>query len=144
MLNSAAIVLTHALEIWYSTLIMDTSHFKQKLEEELALLTKELEGVGRINPSNLADWEAKPADFNVLESDANERADKVEEYEANSAVLKELEIRHNNVKRALQKIVDGSGTYGICEISNEPIEPERLEANPAARTCMKHMRELSS
>lgn len=117
---------------------MDTMHFKQKLEKELALLTKELESIGRINPSNPADWEARPADLNVLESDANERADKTEEYEARSAVLKELETRYNNVKRALQKITGGDNTYGICEVGNEPIEPERLEANPAAQTCMKH------
>ena len=26
------------------------------------------------------------------------------------------------------------GTYGICEISGQPIEAERLKANPAART----------
>ena len=118
---------------------MDTAHFKQKLDEELALLTAELKRIGRVNPENPADWEPIPGDVDALASDANERADNIEEYEANSAVLKELEARYNNVKRALQKIADG--TYGVCEISGEPIEPERLEANPAARTCEKHLNE---
>ena len=31
------------------------------------------------------------------------------------------------------------GTYGSCEISGEAIEVERLEANPAARTCKAHI-----
>ena len=36
--------------------------------------------------------------------------------------------------RALQKIK--AGAYGVCEISGEPIEVERLAANPAARTTL--------
>ena len=27
-----------------------------------------------------------------------------------------------------------AGTFGVCEISGEPIEEDRLDANPAART----------
>ena len=118
---------------------IDTKHFKEKLGEELVLLTKELESIGRINPSNPADWEAKPADLNVLDSDKNEAADRVTAYEKNTGVLKELEIRFNNVKLALTKIEEG--TYGVCEVGNKPIEVERLEANPAARTCMEHINE---
>ena len=29
------------------------------------------------------------------------------------------------------------GTYGLCEKCGQPIPPERLEANPAARFCLK-------
>ena len=37
-----------------------------------------------------------------------------------------------------KKIEDGS--YGTCETGNDhPIEKERLDANPAARTCKAHM-----
>lgn len=116
---------------------MDTEYFKEKLEEELLLVEKELNDVGRINPDNKLDWEAEPADMNVDSADSNETADNIEEYEENTAVLKELEIRYNDIKEALAKIEDGK--YGICEISGEPIEEERLIANPAARTCKKHM-----
>ena len=28
------------------------------------------------------------------------------------------------------------GTYGICVRCNQPIDPRRLEADPAAMTCM--------
>ena len=116
---------------------MDTNYFKEKLEEELFLVEKELNDVGRKNPDNKNDWEAEPADMNVDSADENEVADNIEEFEENTAVLKELEMRYNDIKDALVKIE--KGTYGTCEVSGEPIEEDRLIANPAARTCKKHM-----
>ena len=113
-------------------------HYKEKLEEEFAVVEKELQSVGRINPSNPNDWEAVPRDGEILESDEQEVADKLEGFEENTGVLKELEIRYNEIKGALQRI--GDGTYGICSVGKEPIEKARLEANPAATTCLKHMK----
>lgn len=116
---------------------IDINYFKKNLEDELLLLEKELEDVGRRNPDNKADWEAEPEEMNIDSADANEVADNIEEFEGNAAVLKDLEIRYNDIKDALAKIENG--TYGICEISGDPIEEDRLIANPAARTCKKHM-----
>jgi RNA polymerase-binding transcription factor DksA len=117
---------------------LDIKYFKEKLEEELKVLEEELKTVGRRNPDNPEDWEPiPPAKEEYGSADPNEQADNIETYEENTAILKELEIRYNNVKLALKKIEEG--TYGICEISEEPIEKERLEANPAAKTCIKHM-----
>ncbi|MEK7116899.1 MAG: TraR/DksA C4-type zinc finger protein [Patescibacteria group bacterium] len=116
---------------------IDINYFKEKLEEELFLVEKELDSIGRKNPDNKADWEAEPADMNVESADENETADNIEEFEENTAVLKELEIRYNDVKDALNKIE--KNTYGVCEVSSEPIEEDRLIANPAARTCKTHM-----
>ena len=118
---------------------LDIEHFKKKLEEELEVLTKELESIGRRNPSNPEDWEPRPEKMDTLKADRNEAADRIETNEENSAVLKELEIRYNNIKLALQKIKDGA--YGTCEIGGEEIKLERLEANPAARTCTTHINE---
>lgn len=115
---------------------LDTKHFKQKLEQELDLVQKELGDVGRRNPDNKEDWEAKPSDFSDS-ADDNETADKIEEFEGNAAITNELETKYNDIKVALAKIE--KGTYGICEVGTEPIELDRLEANPAARTCKKHM-----
>ena len=112
---------------------INTQHFKEKLEGELNILTEELQKIARINPSNPADWEPIPATMDTLETDKNEVADRIEAFEKNTALVKELEIRFNNIKRALQKIEDGK--YGICEDTNEQIPLARLEANPAARTC---------
>ena len=85
------------------------------------------------------DWEAVQGDAETGGADRNESADGIEQYEEHSAILKELETRYNNVKLALSKL-DG-GTYGICEICNDQIEEDRLDANPAARTCKQHMNE---
>ncbi|MEK7514251.1 MAG: hypothetical protein AAB587_00290 [Patescibacteria group bacterium] len=115
---------------------MDTTHFKNKLEEELAILEKELKSVGRRNPQNPADWEAKP-DSTERSADPTDSADTIEDFEENTAILKQLEIRFNEIKEALSRITDG--TYGICEKGKEIIETDRLEANPAARTCKAHM-----
>ncbi|MCX6716369.1 MAG: TraR/DksA C4-type zinc finger protein [Candidatus Taylorbacteria bacterium] len=111
----------------------DTEFFKVKLDEELKTLEEELKTVGRINPSNPADWEAVPSNVDIDSADENELADKIEFYEDNSAILKQLEIQYNNVKKALAKISDGK--YGICEVCGEAIEKARLEANPSAKTC---------
>src|SRR5690606_18759787 len=106
---------------------LDLKHFKEKLEEELSTLESELKTVGRINPDNPKDWEPTPPTKDEYGSaDPNEQAENIETYEENAGILKELETRYNNVKLALKKIEDG--TYGICEVSGEPIELERLEA----------------
>lgn len=114
-----------------------TNHFKEKLEKELENVEGELKSLGRINPSNPNDWEALPPTMDIQRADPNEVADQIEEYEENTGILKELEIRLNEIKVALKKISDN--TYGKCEVCGEEIEKERLEANPAARTCVKHM-----
>ncbi|MCR4311340.1 MAG: hypothetical protein NUV54_02115 [Candidatus Taylorbacteria bacterium] len=116
---------------------IDTAHFKEKLSEELALVEKELQSIGQKNPSNPDDWEAKPDVMDTLASDSNEVADSIESYEENTAILKQLEIRFNEIKRAIERLE--AGTYGLCEIDQAPIEVARLEANPAATTCLEHM-----
>lgn len=101
----------------------------------------ELRAIGRQNPANPDDWEATEKNMDVMNpmTDSNESADKIEEYNENRAIVDELEIRYNNVKRALKKLADG--TYGRCEVGGEEIEEARLAANPSARTCTKHMGE---
>ncbi len=116
---------------------MDTQFFKQKLLDEKMRLEKELSTIGRINPDNPNDWEAVPVDPGTRESDPNDKADMIEDYETNTAILKQLEIQLDDVKDALLKIE--KGTYGVCEVSGHPIEEGRLKANPAARTCIEHM-----
>ena len=116
---------------------MNTDHYKKKIEEELAAVEKELATVGHKNPDNANDWEATPDEGEILESDDQEVADKITGYEGNTAILKQLEIRYNELTDALGRISDG--TYGVCSVGGEPIEEARLEANPAATTCVSHM-----
>lgn len=109
--------------------------YKQRLAEEKTKLERELATVGRKNPSNPNDWEAVPQETGQ-EADPNDAADLIEGYEDNTAILKELETRYNEVIAALGRI--DAGTYGTCVVSGESIEEARLNADPAAVTCIAH------
>lgn len=117
--------------------MLDIQPFRLQLETELKTLEAELTTLGRKNPSNTDDWEATEGALNLDPAEDAEVAEGIEVYENNSAVLNQLEIRYNEVKDALQKITTDS--YGFCEICELPIETDRLEANPTARTCKAHM-----
>jgi RNA polymerase-binding transcription factor DksA len=54
------------------------------------------------------------------------------EREKDIAILEQLERELAEIEAALQRL--DQGTYGIDEITGEPIAPERLEAYPIART----------
>ncbi len=112
-------------------------YYKKKLEVEKNLLHKELGAVGQVNPLNGEDFEPKKSDLDIDTADRNEVADELTEFGNNTAITIDLEIRLSEVNRALEKI--RVGTYGICEVSGQPIEKDRLEANPAARTCKAHL-----
>lgn len=116
---------------------MDIQHFKHKLEEELKVVEGELSSVGVLTPEG--EWEPKEVDMDTLppQADANEAGDHIEEYEANKGIDAVLEARWNDIKAAIEKIE--TGTYGTCEVCGAQIEEDRLEANPAARTCKAHM-----
>lgn len=114
----------------------NTAHFKERLTEEKETLEKELATVGRRNPSNPADWEAVPQGTGQ-EADLTDAATLIEGYEDNTGILKELETRYNEVLAALVRI--DAGSYGVCAVGGEPIEEERLEADPAAQTCKLHL-----
>src|SRR3989344_363497 len=113
------------------------TEYKNKMDVELALVESELKSIGQRKPGSPKDWEATPGNLDVSSADPNNAADRIEEYEDNTAILKQLEIRYNELKGALKKMEEG--TYGVCEVSGEAIEADRLEANPAAKTCKAHM-----
>ncbi|MCA9356981.1 hypothetical protein KC872_02110 [Candidatus Kaiserbacteria bacterium] len=110
--------------------------FQIQLEAELKSITAELSTIA-VNSPDSDDWVSIPDSEELGNADENVEADAVEEWNERRAVLAQLEIRYRNIKRALQKITDG--TYGICEISGKEIETERLQANPAARTNLANM-----
>lgn len=114
----------------------DINTYKKILEAEKETLKKELSTVGQKNPANPADWQAKPTDLDSDSADENETADEIEEFENNSAILKQLEIQLLAVESALGKIE--AGTYGTCNVCGQEIPQERLEANPASLTCIEH------
>lgn len=117
---------------------MDINKYKTILEEEKAHLTEELSTIGHRNPKNKNDWEADPDTLGMSDS-RDEVAERFEELGERQATEDTLEKRLANVELALGKIE--SGNFGICEIGGEPIEVDRLEINPSARTCKAHIDE---
>lgn len=117
----------------------DTQHFKEKLLREKTLLEEELRSIAKTDPEHPEDWNATSGNMETDNADENETADKFEELEDNKVILNKLEPQLREVEAALERIE--KGTYGICEISGDVIEKDRLEANPSARTSIKHMRD---
>jgi len=113
----------------------DIKHFKKKLEAEKKILEEEL---GEISIKKTEDgaWIPAPPQDDANLTEAEDMAHKEEGFIDRQAITGDLSARLFNVKLALQKIKDGK--YGICEITGEKIERDRLEANPAARTCKTH------
>ena len=116
---------------------VDKDAMKTKLETELLTITDQLNKLGVHNPKVKEDWVATPDDVASFEADPNVVADRSEDWNEKRGTLDALETRYNNLNRALEKI--SNGTYGVCEISGKEIEADRLEANPAARTCKAHI-----
>ena len=116
---------------------LDTNIFKKRLQGERDLVEKELSTVGRRNPQNPKDWEAVASGRGEAPPDPDERAEKIESFEENTAIVRQLEVRLSEIQGALARIEEGA--YGKCKICGSHIETDRLEANPAAATCIAHM-----
>jgi DnaK suppressor protein len=52
-----------------------------------------------------------------------------------AALVQQARQRVQDLDTAIERL--RVGTYGICEDCGQPIDPERLDARPAARTCIK-------
>ncbi len=103
---------------------MNTEKYKQKLEEELATVEAELVELGH-------------EDIDKTATEGDEIADRFEAEEEHEGETAALLARRAEVRQALERIANG--TYGMCEECGAPIEPARLEANPAAKTCEAHL-----
>lgn len=119
---------------------IDIQYFKKKLEDEKSKIENELGRVAVKNPNNPSDWEPQPPVRDTSSADENTAADSIEDYEENNAITNSLESRLNDIKSGLDKIE--KGTYGTCQICGKEIEADRLEANPAARTCKEHINSI--
>ncbi len=109
--------------------------YKKDLENEHSNLVSELETIA-VQDTRTGDWIARP-DALTGEADENVSADTTEEWNERRALVAQLETRYHNVSLALKKFTDN--TFGKCEICEEQIENDRLNANAAARTCKIHL-----
>lgn len=115
--------------------MIDTNLYKTLLETERDELLNDLKGMA-VKDSLTGEFTVV-SDTSLTEPDELDLDNRNEEYEVDSAISDTLSPQLKEIEDALQKIQNG--TYGICEISGEPIEEDRLMANPSARTCTIHM-----
>ncbi len=106
--------------------------FRATLEDERATLDAELAEHGKKSGD---DWQGMN-ETSGMEPDPTDAADEIEELITNVPLVEELESRRKDVTDALRRIKDH--TFGICEAGGDEIPLDRLEANPAARTCIAH------
>lgn len=111
---------------------MDTKKLKERLIEERVIVEEELSSIAHKDPILKGDWDTDFPSFGDQRSEQDENSDEVEEYENNLPVEHALEVRLQNINDALEKI--DAGTYGICEVCKKPLEIERLETEPSAKT----------
>ena len=115
---------------------IDTDALKKRLEEEERSLEEGLAGIARKKPGNPLDWETTPPPPDPVQADKNDMADRLEDFGERHSTEIQLELRLASIRKALDRMKNG--TYGRCEVDGEPIDAERLLANPAATTCIKH------
>lgn len=121
---------------------MNIGHFRTKLEEERVRLEGQLKKIASPDADVPGEWNPKTPDLNPMISDANELSDTFEELDNEVGIEYQLEARLKEVMAGLDRIK--RGVFGKCDIDGEDIPEARLEANPAARTCIKHARDISS
>lgn len=116
--------------------MLDKKKIKEKLEKEKNVLVDQLRDIGKLNPET-NEWEAIPEERESRESDQNDMADRFEDFEARSIMIKALESRLNSILSALKGL--NRESFGKCEVCKKDIEMARMEVNPAAKTCKKHL-----
>ncbi len=105
---------------------------KKRLLEEKARLEKLLSRVANKDEAG-GDFHAKYPDMG---SDEDSSVAEVAAFETNIAEEHDLDPRLHKVIRALKRMEEG--TYGICQVDGEVIDPARLEAAPEAENCIEH------
>lgn len=116
--------------------MLDKKKIKEKLENERDVLLEQMKDMGKFN-AETGEWDATPEELDTPESDENDKADRFEDYEARSSMMRTLEPRLQNILKALKNL--NRESFGKCEVCKKDIEHARLEANPAATTCKKHL-----
>ncbi len=116
--------------------MLDKEKIKEKLEKEKDTLLEQLRDVGKFDPET-NEWEAVPEETESNESDANDQADRFEDFEERTAMVLTLKARLDDIDAALGNL--NKDFFGKCEVCGKDVEQARLEVNPAARTCKKHL-----
>ena len=109
---------------------MDATEARGLLEDERVLETERLD---RLRRDFLGVVDAS-RDSNADDEHDAEGATIAFERSQVEALVRQAEAHLGEITAALERVADGS--YGICAVCGEPIDPARLEARPVARTCV--------
>jgi DnaK suppressor protein len=104
---------------------LDLEKYRTRLHEELNRLNQEIPTVAEIG-------EPTPDDRQITAADAP-MIGQIEDVQNRVLDIKTHRIRQ--IVAALQNIDDG--TYGTCVQCGKEIDPRRLDADPAALTCIE-------
>lgn len=96
---------------------------------------KELGGIAKYDDASGKYIPLQP-DYDVGSvEDAGDSGEEAQELQQHMSRVNDLETSLDEISLALAKL--DKGTYGRCEVTGDWISEERLEAYPAARTCME-------
>ncbi len=107
---------------------INIDELRSRLKSEQKRLLGELEQLKTDAQPTEVRREGSP--FGKREEEATESF----ELEKRLALEKRIKEHLADVERALQKFKNG--TYGLCDICGQPIDPARLEALPQANLCV--------
>lgn len=105
---------------------LDIAYYRDRLFDEMARLEEEREYLRR----SAGDMDGNLPEDSDSEEDTADLASSLMDKEMDMSVEEEIEETLAAIDHALQKIEDG--TYGICDVSGEPIPKTRLELLPWA------------
>jgi RNA polymerase-binding transcription factor DksA len=107
----------------------DESAARQRLEAD----RERVQGlIGDLRHEGLDEEAADQVGDNAHVTDPADQGSETFEREKDIAILEQLERDLAEIEAALQRLDEG--TYGIDEVTGDPIAPDRLEAYPVART----------
>jgi RNA polymerase-binding transcription factor DksA len=98
---------------------------RDEVRVRLVSMTKDLESLFAASADSNADDEHDPEGQTI----AYERSQL-------SALIQRAQQHLAGIDAAVTRLQQGS--YGVCEVCDQPIPAARLEARPTARTCVRH------
>lgn len=105
---------------------LDPAAFRRRLEEKLQALRE---------ASSLTTEDRKPVMLDQSSVGRLSRIDQMQMQEMARAAERRRELDLQRIEAALRRI--DKGDYGLCIVCDEPIARKRLEADPAAPTCVR-------
>ena len=105
---------------------IDIEHYRQLLLDEMVRLEDERDYVRKSN----SDMDGNLPEDAEGDEDTTDLATSLMDKEMDLSVEEEIEETMAAIEHALRKMEDG--TYGICDVSNQPIPKSRLELIPWA------------